>query len=599
VGLVAPQSPKDGGYTDAVLIPDGRVYLRTGRYSGFPGPPIPYRAFVYDTQTNVLQARNELIPGTPILLSDGQVLFANNSSTSTFFNEPSYFYNPVSDLREPAGVLNDKRVNPTAVLLNDGRVLVVGGGGGAVMATGEVFTPPGIPGNPAPNVGQSMATEGPAATDPIQISISGSNFLPNSIVTLNQRRLTSIYMGAQNIAVFVPASLRSLLDTVPVVVTNPTPGGGSTGKVVAVGPSGPRVTGITPNRAFAGTTISAVLSGSSLDGITAVSFNGTGVTAVITDGATSTAVPIRITLLADAPVGLRSVTVVAPAGVFSAENIFTVLPANPTVPSTAPLPITDVEQGAIRTGYMIVTPDPGTATPTVGEVFGMVDNATVLSQGGILPSSLTTDASVYVDIVPAASRNLGLALVNPSDSASTISLTLRNDNGSTVSTMSLSLAPRQQIARFVSELFSQTETGTAFRGNLRLQGTAPFSVIGLRFTGVQFGAVPVTAPGAAVAIPTRTLAGGASMDSPRPGIIGGPGASLFPQFAISGGWASQVNLVNTGTAPATGRIDILDSNGNPMAVRLNDAIGSTFTYSLAPGASLILAPRDSNGQTPL
>jgi hypothetical protein len=35
----------------------------------------------------------------------------------------------------------------------------------------------------------------------------------------------------------------------------------------------------------------------------------------------------------------------------------------------------------------------------------------------------------------AGNRNLGLALVNPSDTASTISLTLRNDNGSTVSTM--------------------------------------------------------------------------------------------------------------------------------------------------------------------
>jgi hypothetical protein len=63
-----------------------------------------------------------------------------------------------------------------------------------------------------------------------------------------------------------------------------------------------------------------------------------------------------------------------------------------------------------------------------------------------------------------------------------------------------------------------------------------------------------------------------------------------------------VNLVNTGTAPASGRIDFLEwksYDGNPMAVRLNDAIKSTFTYSLSPGASPSLAPRDSNGQTPL
>jgi len=57
--------------------------------------------------------------------------------------------------------------------------------------------------------------------------------------------------------------------------------------------------------------------------------------------------------------------------------------------------------------------------------------------------------------------------------------------------------------------------------------------------------------------------------------------------------------VNTGTTAATGRIDLFDSSGSPVAVKLNGASKSTFTYSIPSGGTLILAPRDQNGQSPL
>jgi hypothetical protein len=73
---------------------------------------------------------------------------------------------------------------------------------------------------------------------------------------------------------------------------------------------------------------------------------------------------------------------------------------------------------------------------------------------------------------------------------------------------------------------------------------------------------------------------------------------LIPQFAMAGGWATQIALVNTATAAITGRIDIFDNLGNPMAVNLNGSTQSTFTYSISPAGSFVLAPRDANGQSP-
>jgi hypothetical protein len=67
---------------------------------------------------------------------------------------------------------------------------------------------------------------------------------------------------------------------------------------------------------------------------------------------------------------------------------------------------------------------------------------------------------------------------------------------------------------------------------------------------------------------------------------------------MSGGWATQIAFVNDNGSAVTGRVDVFDTTGNPMAVNLNGAVQSTFTYSILAGGTLVLAPRDANGQSP-
>ncbi len=75
-----------------------------------------------------------------------------------------------------------------------------------------------------------------------------------------------------------------------------------------------RITGIEPISGRVGSTVSAVISGVGLDGASAVSFSGTGITARISGRVTSTRVPVSISISRVAPSGPRSFTVTTPAG---------------------------------------------------------------------------------------------------------------------------------------------------------------------------------------------------------------------------------------------------------------------------------------------
>ena len=178
---------------------------------------------------------------------------------------------------------------------------------------------------------------------------------------------------------------------------------------------------------------------------------------------------------------------------------------------------------------------------------------------------------------PGIGRNLGIAIANPWRHSDATTLTLMDANGKAVgASVTLTLEPHQQTARFISDLFPADVIGTQFTGSIHLQGATPFAALGLRFSGTQFSTLPIVLASAPSAASTVVL----------------------PQFALGAGWATQVALVNAGGNTISGRIDVLDPSGNPLAVTLNGQTQSSFAYSIAPGASFVLAPRDVNGQSP-
>jgi len=150
--------------------------------------------------------------------------------------------------------------------------------------------------------------------------------------------------------------------------------------------------------------------------------------------------------------GILSLVVVnpAPGGGVSNSIGFSVVRAGSPFPSTVPLPIPEVESGTAQSGYVILTPDPGTATPTVFLTYGLVQNGSVQSKGGILPTAFTTSASLAVEIVRSINRDLGMAIANPNAQTITVTLTLRDAKGTTVGTpVGLPIDPYSQVSRFV------------------------------------------------------------------------------------------------------------------------------------------------------
>src|SRR5262249_829416 len=146
------------------------------------------------------------------------------------------------------------------------------------------------------------------------------------------------------------------------------------------------------------------------------------------------------------------------------------------------------------------------------------------------------------------SRNIGVAIVNAGTATTAITITLRSEDGSIVGSPStVSVAAHHQVAQFIHELFGSEAIGAGFRASLRLPGTGPFAAIGLRFAGNVFSTIPIT--------PISTVSGNASL--------------ILPQFAIAGGWATQIVLVNNANAAIFGRIELFDASGTPLPVKLN------------------------------
>src|SRR5204862_6699088 len=100
--------------------------------------------------------------------------------------------------------------------------------------------------------------------------------------------------------------------------------------------------------------------------------------------------------------------------------------------------------------------------------FGTVSGGTVQSQAGIIPTQMTTDASMFVDIMHSLNRNIGVAIVNPNDTVNAVTLTLRDENGNVTGTpATLSVPAHAQVAKFVDELFGSV-TAARFRGSMRM-----------------------------------------------------------------------------------------------------------------------------------
>ena len=243
-------------------------------------------------------------------------------------------------------------------------------------------------------------------------------------------------------------------------------------------------------------------------------------------------------------------------------------------------------------GYAVVTATSGvsplgiTGGLVVFETFGYRSEVPAL-QAGVLPATMTTRMVLFASSGIRLSRNVGVGITNPGSTDAVVAMTLRNASGSVTSRKTITVAARQQVSRFISELFADVpQVPVDFDGTLTLTTNTPVAIVALRFRGTKFSTIPITSLSPSISLPEVTAG------------TGGSNGVLLPQFAADGLWASETIVLNNGAAPLTVRIDLFKQDGTPLVTKLNRQSGSSFqNLVIAPGGIIMFSPRNANGDS--
>ena len=108
-------------------------------------------------------------------------------------------------------------------------------------------------------------------------------------------------------------------------------------------------------------------------------------------------------------------------------------------------------QAQLQVGYATLAADPGSLRPTGTALFTYTnDSGVVLWQAGVAAVEPIRSGRVFVE--RSGATRSALALVNPSDTAVSAKLVLRDDNGVQIGIKTRDLAPREHLSKFVEEL---------------------------------------------------------------------------------------------------------------------------------------------------
>lgn len=138
----AASGPMNG--SRLTLLASGKAFLTGGRNGG--SETAHERAYIYDEVADAWTSAASMVAAryrhTATLLDDGKVLVVGGYSSSGIAG--AEIYDPTNDTWSAAGQLQTQRADHSATLLLDGRVLVAGGvasAGGASLISAELYDP--------------------------------------------------------------------------------------------------------------------------------------------------------------------------------------------------------------------------------------------------------------------------------------------------------------------------------------------------------------------------------------------------------------------------------------------------------------------------
>jgi hypothetical protein len=201
-------------------------------------------------------------------------------------------------------------------------------------------TAPTTPNNPVPTISALAPASAIAGAAAQTLTINGTGFLSTSTATYNGTAHTATFVSATSLTIPLTTADQATVGMYPVVVTSPTPGGGSSAAVnFAVNPvpnPAPTVTSIAPGVVLAGSGAQTItVTGTNFIKATTVTFAGTAITPTIVSG-TSLTIALSAGNVATAGSFPIVVTNPTPGGGSSAAVNLTVNNPAPTVTSLSP-----------------------------------------------------------------------------------------------------------------------------------------------------------------------------------------------------------------------------------------------------------------------
>jgi hypothetical protein len=232
-----------------------------------------------------------------------------------------------------------------------------------------------------------------------------------------------------------------------------------------------------------------------------------------------------------------------------------------------------------QTGYGAVTVNSGSA-PYATAVLSYAPNGIISSEVGIPSSPPTRSARLFVEYrtgVASGSGTVdvytGIAVVNTGTSSATVSLVLRDMDGSDtpIASGSFQIAAGAHMSKFINQFGSTLNLPGNFPAaigfaTLEITSDQALSIAALRMTTNQRNEALYTST--PIADLSESLSTG-SLD--------------FPQVAEGGGYQTTLVFMNTSVSAETGAISFRKDDGTPMPVRMG---GATITVTALSGVAV-------------
>jgi hypothetical protein len=300
--------------------------------------------------------------------------------------------------------------------------------------------------NPAPmetSLSPTSATAGGAA---FTLTVNGTGFVSTSVVKFNGTAQTTTFVSATQLTAAITAADIATAGTASVTVTNPAPGGGTSGNLSFTinAASAPTLTSLAPTSATAGGTAFALtLTGTGF--VTGVTVNFGTNPAITPSSVTSTQIVATIPAVDIATASTVNVTVTNPAGGGTSNaQTFTINNPAPTVTSLSPTSAT-----AGGAAFSLTVNGTGFLSTSVVKFNGAAKTTTFVS------AMQLTAAITAADIATAGTATVTVTNPAPGGTSNAVSFTINN----AIPTIS-SLSPSSALAG--SAAFTLTVNGVGF-----------------------------------------------------------------------------------------------------------------------------------------